>query len=119
METTSPGIFVSGAFHGPIDIPESVFTANGASSQCGQLLDYRRGKLTTERVYPPERDVSQEEPKVGVFVCHCGANIGRVVDVPSAVEYSLSLPHVVHAQEQLFSCSTESTNQIMQVIREK
>jgi len=119
METTRPGIFVSGGFHGPIDIPESVFTANGASSQCGQLLDYRRGKLTTERVYPPERDVSQEEPKVGVFVCHCGANIGRVVDVPSAVEYSLSLPHVVHAQEQLFSCSTESTNQIMNVIREK
>ena len=82
METTRPGIFISGAFHGPIDIPESVFTANGASSQCGELLDYRRGKLTTERVYPPERDVSQEEPKVGVFVCHCGANIGRVVDVP-------------------------------------
>jgi heterodisulfide reductase subunit A len=119
METTRPGIFISGAFHGPMDIPESVFTANGASSQCGQLLDYRRGKLTTERVYPPERDVSQEEPRIGVFVCHCGANIGRVVDVPSAVEYSLSLPHVVHAQEQLFSCSTESTNQIMNVIREK
>ncbi len=119
METTRPGIFVSGAFQGPMDIPESVFTANGASSQCGELLEYRRGKLTTERVYPPERDVSQEELRVGVFVCHCGANIGRVVDVPSAVEYSLSLPHVVHAQEQLFSCSTESTNQIMEVIREK
>lgn len=119
METTRPGVFVSGAFQGPMDIPESVFTANGASSRCGELLDYRRGKLTTERVYPPERDVSQEEPRVGVFVCHCGANIGRVVDVPSAVEYSLGLPHVVHAQEQLFSCSTESTNQIMNVIREK
>jgi len=119
METTRPGIFVSGAFQGPIDIPESVFTASGASSQSGALLDYRRGKLTTERVYPPERDVSQEEPKVGVFVCHCGANIGRIVNVPSVVEYGLSLPHVVHAQEQLFSCSTESTNQIMDVIREK
>jgi len=119
METTRPGIFVSGAFHGPVDIPESVFTANSASSKCGELLDYRRGKLTTERVYPPERDVSQEEPRVGVFVCHCGANIGRVVNVPSVVDYSLNLPHVVHAQEQLFSCSTESTNQIMDVIREK
>ncbi|MBM4276573.1 MAG: CoB--CoM heterodisulfide reductase iron-sulfur subunit A family protein [Deltaproteobacteria bacterium] len=119
METTRPGIFVSGAFQGPIDIPESVFTADGASSQCGELLDYRRDKLTTERVYPPERDASQEEPKVGVFVCHCGANIGRIVNVPSVVQYSLRLPHVVHAQEQLFSCSTESTNQIMDVIREK
>lgn len=119
METTRPGIFVSGAFQGPMDIPETVFTANGASSQCGQFLDYRRGKLTAERVFPPERDVSQEDLRVGVFVCHCGANIGRVVDVPSVVEYSLRLPHVVHAQEQLFSCSTESTNQIMQVIKEK
>lgn len=119
METTRSGIFVSGAFQGPMDIPETVFTANGASSQCGQFLNYRRGKLTTERVFPPERDVSKEELRVGVFVCHCGANIGRVVDVPSVVEYSSTLPHVVHTQEQLFSCSTESTNQIMQVIKEK
>ena len=119
MATTRRGIFVSGAFQGPIDIPESVFTASAASSQCGELLDYRREKLTTERVYPPERDVSEEEPKVGVFVCHCGANIGRIVDVPSVVDYSLRLPHVVHAQEQLFSCSTESTKQIMDVIKEK
>ena len=71
-----------------MDIPESVFTASGAGAQCGEFLDYRRGKLAKERVYPPERDVSEEEPRVGVFVCHCGANIGRVVDVPSAVEYA-------------------------------
>ena len=63
METSRPGIFVSGAFQGPADIPESVFSASGAGSQCGELLDYRRGKLTRERIYPPERDVSQEEPQ--------------------------------------------------------
>jgi heterodisulfide reductase subunit A len=103
METTRPGIFVSGAFQGPIDIPESVFTASGAGSQCAQLLDYRRGKLAKERIYPPERDVSKEEPRIGVFVCHCGANIGRVVNVPDAVEYCKTLPNVVYAQEQLFS----------------
>ncbi len=119
IETTRPGIFVSGAFSGPIDIPESVYSASGASSKCGELLNYRRDKITKERIYPPEREVSSEEPKVGVFVCHCGANIGRVVDVPSVVEYALSLPNVVHSQEQLFSCSTESTKQIMDVIREK
>jgi len=83
METTRSGIFVSGAFQGPTDIPESVFTASGASAQCGEFLDYRRDKLAKERIYPPERDVSQEEPKIGVFVCHCGANIGSVVDVPA------------------------------------
>ena len=119
IETTRPGIFVSGAFQGPTDIPESVFTASGASAQCGEFLDYRRGKLAKERIYPPERDVSKEEPKIGVFVCHCGANIGRVVDVPSTVEYALTLPNVVYAQEQLFSCATNSAQEITDMAKEK
>jgi heterodisulfide reductase subunit A len=119
METTRPGIFVSGAFQGPTDIPESVFTASGAGSQCGEFLDYRRGKLAKERIYPLERDVSKEKPRIGVFVCHCGANIGRVVDVPSTVEYALTLPNVVHAQEQLFSCATNCAKEITDMTKEK
>jgi len=119
VATTRPGVFVSGAFMGPSDIPDSVISASGAGSQCGQLLDYRRGELTKERVYPEEKDVSQEEPRIGVFVCHCGANISRVVDVPSTVEYAKSLPNVVHAQEQLFSCATNSAQEITDTIKEK
>ena len=61
IETTRPGIFVSGAFQGPMDIPESVMSASGASALAGELLRSRRGKLATERVYPEERDVSEEE----------------------------------------------------------
>jgi len=119
METSRPGVFVSGAFQGPMDIPESVFTASGAGAQCGEFLDYRRGKLTRERIYPPEKDVSGEEPRIGVFVCHCGANIGRIVNVPATVEYALTLPHVVYAQEQLFSCATNSAKEITDMIKEK
>jgi heterodisulfide reductase subunit A len=119
METSRPGVFISGAFNGPTDIPESVFTASGASSQCGELLDYRRGKLTEERVFPVERDVSKEEPRIGVFVCHCGANIGRIVNVPSTVEYALTLPNVVYAQEQLFSCASNSAREITDITKEK
>ncbi|HDR14231.1 MAG TPA: CoB--CoM heterodisulfide reductase iron-sulfur subunit A family protein, partial [Desulfobacteraceae bacterium] len=119
VETGKPGIFVSGAFQGPMDIPESVFSASGACSRCGELIDYRRGRLTRERLYPAETDVSGQEPRVGVFVCHCGANIGRVVDVPSTVEYALSLPNVVYAQEQLFSCATNSAKEITDMIKEK
>jgi len=119
METSRGGIYVSGAFQGPTDIPESVFTASGAGSQCGEYLDNRRGELTKEKIYPPEKDVAGEEPRVGVFVCHCGANVGRVVDVPSTVEYALTLPHVVHAQEQLFSCATNSVKEIADMIEEK
>jgi heterodisulfide reductase subunit A len=119
METTRSGVFVSGAFQGPMDIPESVFSASGAGSQCGEFLDYRRWKLSTERTYPPEKDVSEEEARVGVFVCHCGANIGKVVDVPSVVEYCKTLDNVVHAQEQLFSCATDSADSITETIKEK
>jgi len=119
METSRPGIFLSGAFQGPIDIPESVVTASGAGSLCGQLLAYRRGLLDKEREYPPERDVSGEEPRVGVFVCHCGANIGRVVNVPSVVQYASTLDNVVHAQESMFACSTDNARQIADTIREK
>jgi heterodisulfide reductase subunit A len=119
IESSRPGIFVSGAFQGPLDIPESVFSASAAGAQCGQLLDYRRGKLTRERTYPPEKDVSRDEPRIGVFVCHCGANIGRVVDVPATVEYVAELPNVVHAQEQLFSCATNCAKEITDTIREK
>jgi heterodisulfide reductase subunit A len=119
MTTNRPGIFVSGALQGPIDIPESVFSASGAGSQIGELLDYRRGNLSRERIYPPEKDVSKEEPKIGVFVCHCGANIGRIVNVPATVEYCLTLPNVVHAQEQLFSCATNSAKEITDMIKEK
>jgi heterodisulfide reductase subunit A len=119
IETSRPGIFVSGAFQGPVDIPESVMTASGADALCSQLLAYRRGRLDREREYPEERDVSRQEPRVGVFVCHCGANIGRVVDVPSVVEYVSKLDNVVHAQESIFACSTDNARQIADTIREK
>jgi heterodisulfide reductase subunit A len=119
VETTRRGVFISGAFQGPVDIPESVFGASGAGSLVGELLNRRRGKLSKERVYPSERDASQEKPRIGVFVCHCGANIGRIVNVPSVVEYALGLPNVVYAREQLFSCATNSAQQITDLVKEK
>lgn len=119
IETTRPGIFVSGAFQGPMDIPESVVTASGADALCSQLLSYRRGDLSRERIYPPEKDVSEEEIRVGVFVCLCGANIGRVVDTPSVAAYAATLDNVVYAQESLFACSTDNAQQIADKIKEK
>lgn len=119
MATSRPGIFISGAFQGPLDIPEAVLTASGAGSQCGELLNYRRGRLSRKRIYPPERDVSGEEPRVGVYVCHCGANIGRIVDIPGTVKYALTLPNVVHAEENLFICSTEAVAKVASSIKEK
>jgi heterodisulfide reductase subunit A len=102
-----------------MDIPESVLSASGAGSLCGEILSYRRGNLSKERIYPEERDVSGEEPKIGVYVCHCGANIGRIVNVPETVAYALSLPNVVHAEESLFICSTEAAAMLAKDIKER
>src|SRR5680860_1347209 len=117
--TTDSGISIGPWFQGPMDIPESVVTASGAESLCGELLHKRRGKLAKDRVYPHERDVTEEEPRVGVFMCHCGANIGRVVDIPETVDYALSLDNVEHAEEGLFLCSTDAAQQIADTIRDK
>jgi len=119
VKTNRPGVFVSGAFMGPTDIPESVFTASAAGSQTGEMLSYRRGKLDVKRVYPEPRDVRNEEPRVGVFVCHCGANISAIVDVTAVVEYALTLPNVVYATQQIFSCATNSAKEITDLAVEK
>ena len=119
IETSRSGIFVSGAFQGPRDIPESVMTASGADALCSQLLAYRRGKLNRERIYPREKDVAAEEPKVGVFVCHCGTNIGRVVDVRSVVEYARTLKNIAHAEESTFACAADTAQKITDTIRDK
>ncbi len=118
IETTRPGIFISGAFAGPVDIPESVVAASGSDALCSHLLSYRRGDLSRERVYPPEKDVSGEELRIGVVTCLCGANIGRVVDTPSVAEYAGNLPNVVYSQENLFACSTENAQLIADAIVE-
>ncbi len=118
IETTRPGIFVSGAFMGPADIPESVVSAGGANALCSELLSYRRGDLSRERVYPPEKEVSKEDIRIGVVVCLCGANIGRVVDTPALVDYAAGLPNVVYAARNMFACSTENAQLIADAIVE-
>lgn len=58
------------------------------------------------------------EVRVGLFVCHCGSNIGGVVDVPAVVEYGRTLPHVAYAERNLYSCSEEGLSSLKQSIRE-
>jgi heterodisulfide reductase subunit A len=118
METSRPGIYVCGAFAAPKDIPESVAQASGAAAKAGGVIAPGRGKLTVPKEYPPERDVSGEEPKIGVFVCHCGINIGGVVNVPEVVEYAKKLPNVVYAEHNLYTCSQDTQKAIREKIKE-
>lgn len=59
-----------------------------------------------------------EQARIGVFVCHCGINIGAYVDVPQVVEYVKGLPNVVHAERNLFTCSEEGISAIKKAIPE-
>ena len=117
-ETNREGIFVAGGFSEPKDIPETVIEASCAASQASALLAEARGSLTRQPVYPPERDVSGEEARVGVFVCHCGINIGGVVNVPEVVEYAQNLPGVVYAERNLYTCSQDTQQKITSKVLE-
>lgn len=117
--TNRPGIFVAGVFEAPMDIPEAVMGASSAAALAAGLLSDVRGTMVAHKEYPPERTVSDEEPRIGVFVCDCGTNIRRVVNVPEVVEYAKTLPNVVHAEENLYTCSTDTTRHIAEVIKEQ
>jgi len=118
VETSRPGIYVCGAFAAPKDIPESVAQASGAAAKAGVIMAPERGKLTVAKEYPPEKDVSNEEPRIGVFVCHCGINIGGVVNVPAVVEYAKKLPNVIYAEHNLYTCSQDTQKCIRERIKE-
>jgi len=118
LETRREGIFVCGPFTEPKDIPETVMQASGAAVKAMALLSSERGKLVTKKEFPPETDVSGQPPRIGVFVCHCGTNIGGVVDVPSVAEYARTLPDVVHAEDNLYTCSTDSQERIKTAIKD-
>jgi heterodisulfide reductase subunit A len=118
VETSVPGIYVCGAFSGPKDIPDSVAQASGAAGKAAALLSEERGKLVTKKEYPEEKDVAGKEPRIGVFVCHCGINIGSVVNVPEVMEYAKTLPHVAYAEQNLYTCSQDTQKKIREVIEE-
>ncbi|RLC91452.1 MAG: 4Fe-4S ferredoxin [Chloroflexi bacterium] len=118
LQTSRPGIFAVGPFREPKDIPESVVEASGAAAAAGAIVAPARWTCTREVAYPPERDVSAEEPRIGVFVCHCGSNIGGFLDVPAVAEYAASLPGVVHAEHNLYTCSQDSIQHITEKTRE-
>jgi heterodisulfide reductase subunit A-like polyferredoxin len=118
IATSRPGVFACGAFQGPKDIPQSVMEASAAASAAGTILAPARHTQTTAKAVPPETDVRGEPPRIGVFVCHCGINIAGVVDVAALREYAESLPYVAYVEDNLYTCSQDTQERMLQVIKE-
>jgi heterodisulfide reductase subunit A-like polyferredoxin len=116
--TNRPGIFACGSFAGPKDIPQSVMEASAAACASSIDLAESRGTLTKEVVYPIEKDISGQSPRVGVFVCNCGINIGGIVDVPAVRDYAGTLPYVAFVDDNLFTCSQDTQAKIKAAIEE-
>jgi heterodisulfide reductase subunit A2 len=117
-QSSRPGIYVCGAFTEPKDIPTSVIDASAAAGKVGTRLADSRWTLTKTKELPAEIDVKGEPPRIGVFVCCCGTNIAGFVDVPAVVEFAKTLPNVVYAEKNLFSCSQDTQTQISATIKE-
>ncbi len=117
VETSVPGISVCGMFEAPKDIPDTVAQASGAASLSSRSSK-RVQSTEVEKELPPERDILEEEPRIGVFVCHCGLNIGGVVNVPEVAKYAKGLPGVVHAEDNLYTCSLDTQKKIKDAISE-
>jgi heterodisulfide reductase subunit A-like polyferredoxin len=116
VETATEGIYVCGAFQEPKDIPYSVMEASAAACEAKVSLAAARGTMVKEKTYPEERDVVSGDPRIGVFVCNCGTNIGGIVDVPAVAEYARSLPGVAYVEENLFTCSQDTQDKMREVI---
>jgi heterodisulfide reductase subunit A len=116
--TSRDGIYASGVFQGPKDIPQSVIEASSAAAVAGAPLSLARNTLTKVKEVPEQRNVIGERPRIGVFVCKCGINIASVVDVPAVANYAKSLPYVEFVTENLYSCSQDTQDNMSQVIKE-
>ena len=119
VQTSREGIFTCGAIAGPKDIPQSVVEGSAAAAAVSDLLAPARHELTSEPSFPTEKDITGEEPRIGVFVCHCGSNIAGVVDVKGVEDYAATLPDVVYVERNLFSCSQDTQDMITKRIQEQ
>ncbi|MBS3773185.1 MAG: CoB--CoM heterodisulfide reductase iron-sulfur subunit A family protein, partial [Candidatus Thermoplasmatota archaeon] len=116
MESTREGIYLAGCSQSPKDIPDSVAQGSGAAARALMPIRNRPRKGRPEK--PAERDVSDEEPRIGVFVCHCGKNIANYLDVPGVADAVKNMPGVVHVDDTMFACSEDAQAKIKDAIEE-
>ena len=115
VQSTKDGVYLAGCIQGPKDIPDSVSMASGAAARAVAPVKDRQRHIGKE--FPPEKDISKDEPKIGVFICHCGKNIAGYLDVDKVTQEIEKLPNVVHAEHIMFACAEDSGKKIKEQIK--
>jgi len=132
LQTTRPGVFVCGAFSSPKEIVETIIDASGAAAEVMRLLNDRLNTypvshelpFLSDNNLPPERDVSREKPKVGVFICTCAGTLAKdinkveVLDLKALAHSASHWPGVVSSQILETACFPEDLQAIKDKIQE-
>jgi len=125
LQTSHSGVFVCGAFSSPKEISETVIDASGAAAEVMRLLNERLNTYPYTREWPflsandlpPEKDVSGEPARIGVYSCACGGTNAEVIDIPNLAHQAGDLPGVVQAQAVDFACFPEVIRTIQEQIQ--
>jgi len=116
-QTSVKGIFVGGAFRGPRDIPETVVEGSSAAAAAASFLS-PYALLHPVKEYPAEGALSQEIPKIGVFLCHCGEELKKSLVISQLMDESRRMREVAHVEEVGLACLPEDLELIKRRIGE-
>ncbi len=126
LQTSRPGVFVCGAFSSPKEIAETIIDASGAAAEVMRLLNDQLNAHPYSREWPfviaadglpPERDVSGEAPRVGVFACTCGKTISEALDLRGLLQDVARWPDVEAAELLDFACLPEGLTELKEAIQ--
>jgi heterodisulfide reductase subunit A len=117
-QTSIDGVFVGGAFRGPRDIPETVVEGSSGAASVASFLFPNRLSLPPKE-YPMEGALSDEIPRIGVFICHCGEELKKSLSLSDLVTGTKQLREVVHVEEVSLACLPEDLDLIKKRIGEQ
>jgi len=127
--TSNPGIFVCGAFSEPKDIPETIAQASTAALNAVSVLrkhSSKTAKTNTQTettpnlwtLYDAKSEERDWENKTAIFICQCGGEITRLLDLNALANFSKKLPNVHLCEKIDVLCSATSLKKVSQRLRE-
>ena len=126
LETSQPGIYVCGAFSSPKEIAETIIDSAGAAGDVMRLFQNQLGcsyssgefPFLSDEQFPPEIDVQNKDPRIGVFSCRCYPTMEGVIDLDTILDKAANFPHVVHTEDIGYGCFPEGLEKIKDSIKE-